>query len=148
MTKQIVIITVFFVSCNHQYINNKDQLKQQMIAADKSMSDMAAKDGFNNSILFYADSNIVKLGTNKLPVIGKAAFAASFDKDNDVKTISWRAVNAEVAASGDLGFTWGNWKFIAEDTTFYGNYFTAWKRHPDGSWKVLLDGGNNTPALE
>ena len=25
------------------------------------------------------------------------------------------------------------------------NYFTVWKKQGDGSWKVKLDGGNNTP---
>ena len=112
------------------------------------MNDMATKEGFNNAILYYADSNLVKFEDTQFPIIGKAAFAASFDKNQDIKTISWKPVNAEIAQSGDLGYTWGNWKFSTKDTTYYGNYFTAWKKQKDGTWKVTLDGGNNTPKPE
>ena len=109
------------------------------------MNEMASKEGFNNAILYYADTNIVKFEGSQLPIIGKVAFAKSFDKKTDLKTISWKPVNAEVAQSGDLGYTWGNWKLVTGDTTYYGNYFTAWKKQKDGNWKVTLDGGNSTP---
>ncbi len=140
MRKAFIIIAAIFISCQ-QHKNNSEQDKQEMLKADMAMNDMAAKEGFNNAILFYADSNIVKFEGDQLPVIGKAAFAKSFDKNTDLKTISWKPVNAEVAQSGDLGYTWGNWKLVAGDTTYYGNYFTAWKKQKDGSWKVTLDGG-------
>ncbi len=147
MRKAFIIIAAFFISCQ-QHINNTAQYKQQMIKADSAMNEMAAKEGFNNAILFYADTNIVKFEGEQLPLIGKAAFAKSFNKNTDLKTISWKPVNAEVAQSGDLGYTWGNWKLVAGDTTYYGNYFTAWKKQKDGSWKVALDGGNSTPKPE
>ena len=35
-------------------------------------------------------------------------FAASYDKNRDSITISLAPVNAEVAESGELGYTWGN----------------------------------------
>lgn len=145
MKKIIIIAAVFIVGCRQAKEADPDQLKQEVIQADKTMSGLAATAGFNSSILAYADSNIVKLNDGQFPIIGKTAFAASFNTDKDVKTISWSPVNAEVARSGELGYSWGNWKFIAKDTVFYGNYFTVWKKQSDGNWKVALDGGNNTP---
>ncbi len=136
---------LFLLGCNLKKGNNTEQWKQEILNADKSMSEMAAKTGFNNSILFYADTNMVKLSEGNQPVIGKDAFAAFYDKSKDVKTISWVPVYAEVAKSGELGYTWGNWKFIAGDTILFGNYFTVWRKQPGGNWKVALDGGNNTP---
>ena len=147
MNKKIIIIATFIISCN-QNNTSTNEAKQQMIKTDSAMSEMAAKEGFNSAILFYADSDIVKFDGQQLPVIGKIAFAKSFDKNSDIKTISWKPVKGEVAQSGDLGFTWGNWKLVAPDTTYYGNYFTAWKKQKDGSWKVALDGGNSTPKPE
>ncbi|HSN10276.1 MAG TPA: DUF4440 domain-containing protein [Hanamia sp.] len=147
MKKSFLIIALFCISCQ-QHKNNTEQDKQDMINADMAMNEMAAKEGFNTAILYYADSNIVKFENTQFPIIGKAAFVASFDKNKDIKTISWKPVNAEIAQSGDIGYTWGNWKFIAKDTTYYGNYFTAWKKQKDGSWKVTLDGGNSTPKPE
>ncbi|MGB4844354.1 MAG: hypothetical protein WBP16_07805 [Ferruginibacter sp.] len=140
-----IVNVLFFVSCNQSGKIDPEQLKQEVINADKAMSEQVARKGFNNSILTYADSNIVKLEDGRLPVIGKMAFAASYNKDNDIKTISWSPVDAAVANSGELGYSWGNWKFVAKDTVYYGNYFTLWKKQADGNWKVLLDGGNNTP---
>jgi len=146
MKKAIIIFAAFFISCNQKTSTNNG--KQELITADSAMNEMAAREGFNNAILFYADTNIVKFQGQQFPVIGKSAFAKSFDKNSDLKTISWKPVNAEVAESGDLGYTWGNWKLLAKDTTYYGNYFTAWKKQKDGSWKVTLDGGNATPKPE
>lgn len=142
MKKAFTIFAIIFISCNQKSSIN---YKQELITADSAMNEMASKGGFNTAILFYADTNIVKFEGQRLPVIGKAAFEKSFDKNKDIKTISWKPVNAEVAQSGDLGYTWGNWKLVAPDTTYYGNYFTAWKKQKDGKWKVTLDGGNPTP---
>jgi hypothetical protein len=85
-----IIVTgiLFLLGCNGKNENDSGQLKQQITDADKAMSDLAAKDGFNNSILFYAETGIIKLGEGSLPVIGKDAFAASYDKNKDIKTIS------------------------------------------------------------
>lgn len=141
----IVVGTLLLFSCNSQEKNDLEDLKQEIIQMDIAMSNLACQEGFYTSILVNADENIVKLGEGKLPIIGKTEFAASFDKDKDTKTISWSPLYAEVAKSGELGYTWGNWKYIARDTVYYGNYFTVWKKHIDGNWKVVLDGGNNTP---
>lgn len=145
MKNIILVCALVFFSCNKSTQNHTEQLKQEIIATDTAMSNLSTKEGFNNSILFYAHDNIVKLREGNLPVIGKIAFEASYDKNKDTKGISWKPVNAEVAKSGELGYTWGNWKFIANDTVFYGNYFTVWKKNSDRNWKVVLDGGNNTP---
>ncbi|MEO6232405.1 MAG: DUF4440 domain-containing protein [Ferruginibacter sp.] len=146
MKKELIIIALVFISCSQQKAVDTTVLKNEIIQADIKMSGLAAKAGFNHSLLAFADSSFVKLSDGNQPIIGKAAFASSFNQDKDVKTISWTPANAEVAKSGELGYTWGNWKFVTPDTTFYGNYFTIWKKQADGSWKIGLDGGNGTPA--
>ena len=139
------IFCLVFVSCNE---NNIEKNKRELINADIAMSDLAMKEGFNHSIFLNADTNIVKFQENRLPLIGKNKLAVILEKNADIKTLSWKPVGADVAASGDLGYTWGNWKYQAPDTAYYGNYFTAWKKQKDGSWKVALDGGNSSPKPE
>jgi ketosteroid isomerase-like protein len=56
-----------------------------------------------------------------------------------------------MAASGDLGYTYGNYQLKAKDkdgkvVTRYGKYASIWKKQKDGSWKVVLDMGNSSPA--
>jgi len=139
------IFCLVFVSCNE---NNIEKNKRELINADIAMSNLAMKEGFNHSIFLNADTNIVKFQENRLPLIGKNKLAVILEKNADIKTLSWKPVGADVAAAGDLGYTWGNWKYKAPDTTYYGNYFTAWKKQKDGSWKVALDGGNSSPKPE
>ena len=61
--------------------------------------------------------------------------------------IDWRPVQADVAASADLGYTIGTAEFqwrdkdgkLVEST---GKYLTVWKKQPDGKWLVVADLGN------
>jgi ketosteroid isomerase-like protein len=50
----------------------------------------------------------------------------------------WDTAVARVARSHDLGFTWGG--APAADSTGAGSwYLRIWRRHADGSWRVVLD---------
>ena len=65
-------------------------------------------------------------------------------------TLSWQAVDGEVAASGEMGWTWGESQTAVKDSTgqtriFYGKYLNVWKKQADGSWKVRVDIGNASP---
>ncbi len=57
--------------------------------------------------------------------------------------LEWQATAAEVAASGDIGYTIGTFELTVEQdgTTMItqGKYATIWKRQADGSWKVQVD---------
>jgi ketosteroid isomerase-like protein len=58
--------------------------------------------------------------------------------------ISWHVDRADVARSGELGYTSGAFEIAFNDATGKtvsdrGKYVTVWKKQKDGSWKVLLD---------
>jgi ketosteroid isomerase-like protein len=148
--KKIVIATFLFIACNTQQKDppQKDlsqQAAREIMQADKDMSDLALKEGFYKALLFYADDSVIKPQEGQLPVIGKAALEKYWSNKADTKDISWQPFKAEAAKSGDWGYTLGNWKYASKDTTMYGNYYTMWKKQPDGKWKFTVDGGNNTP---
>ncbi len=145
MKLKYLLVFAIFWACTEQNPNSTNESLQQIIKADKDASSLATEIGFNNALLAVADSSFVKLGNGQLPIVGKTAFANSFDKNNAIKTITWEPVSAEVTKSAELGYTWGNWQFKTQDTTYYGNYVTIWKKKEDGSWKMILDGGNSTP---
>lgn len=56
-------------------------------------------------------------------------------------TLTWWPVYAGIAASGDLGFTTGPYVMERDGARRHGNYFTIWRRQPDGSWRWVLDHG-------
>lgn len=65
-------------------------------------------------------------------------------------TLTWTPIKAEMAASGDLGYTYGNFVFAMKDkegklVTRYGKYASIWKKQKDGKWKVVVDMGNSSP---
>lgn len=127
--------------------DNKEMNKQEIINADIAMSDLAVKEGFFTALSKNASEDFVKLGEGSYPIISKAEFDKLFADKPGPKTLTWKPEKANVSESGDLGYTWGYWKFEMPDTTVYGNYFTVWKRdQTDGSWKMELDGGNSVPG--
>ena len=60
--------------------------------------------------------------------------------------VEWQATVAEVAASGDIGYTIGTFELTAEqDGTAMlteGKYVTVWHKQADGSWKMQVDSFN------
>ena len=70
------------------------------------------------------------------------------DKNNQ---LLWTPVGADISAFGDLGYTYGTFEFRSKGkdgkaVVDYGKYTSIWKKQADGSWKVVLDMGNASPA--
>jgi ketosteroid isomerase-like protein len=69
------------------------------------------------------------------------------------RTLYWEPIVADVSSSGDLGYTMGpaSLKDSAKGDapTWYGFYFSIWKRQKDGDWKVAVDiGTGSTNVVE
>ena len=82
---------------------------------------------------------------------GADAWAAWFAEDGamiqaGVGEVEWEPERADLAASGDLGWTTGPWQLRQEGAdgpiASRGRYVSIWRRQPDGSWKVVMDLGN------
>jgi ketosteroid isomerase-like protein len=78
-----------------------------------------------------------------MPLIGRAA--ADIWVNNDGDRVRGTTRFAEVAASRDLGYTWGSYSApalirngqpVAAES---GYYVRVWTRNGDGSWKIALD---------
>lgn len=63
--------------------------------------------------------------------------------------LAWRPAFANIAAAGDMGYTFGPWEFKEdikdEKPVAYGHFATVWKRQADGSWKFVIDHGVSHP---
>jgi ketosteroid isomerase-like protein len=59
--------------------------------------------------------------------------------------LTWEPAFAEVAQSGDLGYTTGPWEIRPsgpqDKPTAFGHFVSVWKRQTDGAWKVVVDLG-------
>ena len=77
-----------------------------------------------------------------------AAWQPFLDKNSGL-SLRWSPTEVEVASSGDLGVSRGDYRLtqIAEDGSIsigVGTFVTVWKRSADGKWRAILDIG--TPA--
>ncbi len=138
------VIAVGIYSCSSS--GNRGSDANVIMQEDIKFCQYSVKKGFFTALLKYSDKNIMQLNDGQFPIIGRKDLVKSFENRSGTKDLLWAPVYGEVAESGELGFTWGNWHFTNQDTTVYGKYFTVWKKQGDGTWKVLLDGGNSTPA--
>jgi len=109
----------------------------------------AATQGIAGYMSFYAD-DAVQLGNGADAQKGKPAISKTMaflnDKDNH---LAWTPAFADI--SGDIGYTYGTFKFRTRDKDgnsiiSYGKYATIWKRQKDGTWKIVLDMGNDSPT--
>lgn len=121
--------------------------KAELLKADNEFCARAAKVGILQAFLDVSTAE-----TRILPEPGKGPEAIrSGYKDTPVTaTLTWKPSQAEVSASGDLGYTWGRYEYrdrAADGRSIVetGSYVTIWRRQPDGSWKVVLDGGSPDP---
>jgi ketosteroid isomerase-like protein len=94
----------------------------------------------------YCDESGSVLAPNAPIATGRAAIAKQFEGFfalPDLK-ITWVADKADVAKSGELGYTSGTYQMSfsvpgGKTVLDNGKYVTVWKKQKDGSWKVVLD---------
>jgi ketosteroid isomerase-like protein len=117
-----------------------------LIDTDLAFSQAAAKSGVAVAFRDFAAPDALMLPQGALPVRGREKiFETSRD---DAGTLTWVPRGADLSRGADLGYTWGEYQFRASGSTEvrYGKYVTVWKKQSDGSWKFVVDVGNQSPA--
>lgn len=125
------------------------QLLYQLEA--KFSADTAKGGGPAFSSWFAPDA--VTLANGKAPVVGHDAIAAAATWTPESYQLTWKPEGARMAASGDMGFTWGHYEGVSKDAEgntvkTSGRYMTLWGKQADGSWKVEVDASNDGPAAD
>lgn len=83
-------------------------------------------------------------GVMLLPDPSSAPEFLARENDDGDKTLQWWPAYAGIARSGDMGFTTGP-VLSGGSSEVKSQYFTVWKKQPDGSWKWIYDGGVRAP---
>jgi len=113
----------------------------------------AAEKGSTGYMSYYAE-DAVELPMGADAIKGKDNIAKGMGFLDQGNKLTWTPEFADMAASGDLGYTYGTYVFTSKDkdkdkdgnpVVEYGKYTTIWKKQKDGSWKVVLDMGNGSP---
>ncbi|HEX4001353.1 MAG TPA: SgcJ/EcaC family oxidoreductase [Candidatus Acidoferrales bacterium] len=120
-------------------------------AVEKAMMVAGEEKGATGYMSFYAD-DAVELSAGQNALVGKNAIANTMTfLDDKTNRLTWTPLHVDVAASGDLAYTYGTYEFHSmgkdgKPAVEYGKYATVWKKQKDGQWKVVLDTGNSSPS--
>lgn len=149
MKRQLILIFtahLVLISCNMETKNNPiEQWKQEILTTEQEFAAMAKKEGIKKAFLNYAAEDAVLLRSKKL-VEGKKAMDEFFGIPNESEheNLEWAPDFVDVAASGDLGYTYGKFTYSAIDSIgnkveSSGIFHTVWKKQPDKTWKFVWD---------
>lgn len=118
-----------------------------LLEADRAFAADVARGGTEAWVSWFAEDG-AQIQTGRGEIRGRDAIRelmAGLDDPNF--SLSWEPRRADIAASGDLGWTTGDYvsRGMGADGTprqSQGRYVTIWRKQPDGSWKVVMDLGN------
>lgn len=142
--KLIFLIIIISAGCTRQNEANE----QILIDTDIAFADMAKQEGVGAAFIAYADSNAIIMQNGQLPLKGIKDIAAVYKNTPAHLMLSWHPEKAEIAASGDLGYTFGKYTLSSSNMTEHGHYVTIWKKNNSGKWKYVLDTGTKNPEAE
>lgn len=143
-----VFSILFLIGC--VTITDSDAEKVKLLQSDREFAQKSIESGAAEAFKIYLLKDALQLPAGRNPRLGREAIYQAMKAAGDNYTLAWEPQDGEVAASGDFGYTWGNYTLSREDSSGakqadYGKYLNVWKKQ-DGHWRVLVDMGNQSPA--
>lgn len=136
------VIILVFMRCSSQ--PDLQKARQEVLDAEKAFQEMTAEKGIAEAFYFFAaDSAVIKRGDGEL-ITGRENIKRYYESQaGGEATVTWVPDYVDVAASGDLAYTYGKYVWRVKNDTatdeFKGIFHTVWKRQPDNSWKYVWD---------
>jgi len=146
MNKGLLLGALVFIAA-YATGNREQSTADVLMEADRAFFASVAEGGADAWASWFADDGaVIQEGIGE--VRGREAVrAAMAGLDAPGVSLRWEPDRADIAASGDLGWTTGH--FVSEGpgpdgatVRAEGVYVTIWRLQPDGSWKVVMDLGN------
>lgn len=139
-----VIFSMFLSNCAEN--KNVDEAKK-LLSVDSEFSQMSGNRGAAEAFNFYLADSAIELPSGNMPVFGRENIYSGMKPDQELYKLEWRPQKAEVAESGELGYTWGFYTLSFPDSSGVerqvdGKYLNVWKKDDEGNWKVMIDIGN------
>ena len=128
---------------------NTGDSREAVMQADREFSKMSEQKGLNTAFIAYAANNGVLLRPQSQPIVGRDNVRMYLTRSSDAGVRFTRSPQfAEIAASGDLAYTYGTYLVETLDmdgkvVTSEGNYVTIWQKDENGFWKFVVDTGNS-----
>lgn len=111
-----------------------------LVAAERAFAAQAQRDGERAAFLAYLSED--SLGYRATPVLARALWAA---REEPAYRLEWGPSAAEIAGSGDFGYTFGPWKLTPDAppdaAPAHGHFLSVWERDAQGEFRNVFDHG-------
>ncbi|NIV14843.1 MAG: DUF4440 domain-containing protein [Aliifodinibius sp.] len=150
MSRIVSLIAVsIFVFCTCTSGIDLERERETLLQTDFEFAKTSEEKGAVEAFYAYLDSAAIMFPINAHPVFGKEAIHKRMSNAPNL-SLTWEPKQVEVSKSADLGYTWGTYQYETRasdgaSVVGYGKYVNVWKKQQDGSWKVVIDIGNQSP---
>jgi ketosteroid isomerase-like protein len=124
------------------------QALEQMIETERAFAARALVVGWKQAFLEYFATDAVGFAEGAAG-LAKEQIAKRPDPPKEVQLL-WEPRLGDVSASGEIGYLTGPVRTIVPSRNkgqpTHSNYFSVWKRQRDGSYRVVMDVGVDTPS--
>jgi ketosteroid isomerase-like protein len=142
-------LLTLLLGCQTTPLLDTGPLGKELLEADRAFAALSERSNPKTAFAAYMapDGLILPRGSVGAVEGLEQVLAALGEGDDPGYRLLWQPQFAEVAAGGDMGWTWGQYQVLAEgETISTGKYLNVWTRQADGRWKVRADIGNQRPA--
>jgi len=135
-------LLLFVLSLPLSAADRAEEVRATEIAFAKAFADRDAKKFFS-----YLADDAQFLGRRNT-THGKQEVVAAWSEffKPAVAPFRWQPERVVTNVAGDLGFSTG--PVFDEAGAQIGTFTSTWVRQPDGSWKILFDGGSDCPMTK
>jgi ketosteroid isomerase-like protein len=139
------LLSMSILGCSGSEQINVESERQAIFAADREWA-AAARAGDVEKLASFWSDDAINFFPNQPAAIGKAAIGGLVrtNRSRAGFSLSWEPQEAVVAASGDIGYSYGTFQLSFENgdneqVSRHGHYVCIWKKQVDGSWKCGVE---------
>jgi ketosteroid isomerase-like protein len=123
--------------------------REALLRADREFSTMSVEKGAVAAFAHFFAEDAVALPASAPPLHGRDAIVKAMSA-GPPESLVWSPLDSGVSAAGDLGYTFGTYESRergadGKPRVAAGKYTSIWRKQRDGTWKIVLDIGNQTP---
>jgi ketosteroid isomerase-like protein len=121
---------------------NLEAERNALLENDLSFSRLSEEKGAAQAFYEFLAPEAISLSAGEPSIRGRDAIKVHLAAGPQ-GFFTWQPQAADVAQSGDMGFTWGTAIFQSKGTEekpgiTYSKYVSVWKKQKNGGWKVVL----------
>jgi ketosteroid isomerase-like protein len=144
MKSFIMLCALAIMFCQVSHTQSHSAALESLVRAEQAFAAASMTSGIKTAFLTYlADDGII---FRPGPINGKEFWQK---RDWSTATLEWRPTFADVASSGELGWTMGPSVFTPppnlDQPPTYSQFVSLWRIQKSGEWKVVLDAGVSHP---